>query len=62
MTNLPNPLARLNGADRVVEEVHNPETDAALTDAEASVTALDELRRKVCEPRAAMQKSRWRLW
>jgi hypothetical protein len=45
-----------------MEKVHNPATAKALEDAEANVTALDELRRKLCEHPPFPQKSKWRFW
>jgi hypothetical protein len=45
-----------------MEEVHSPETAKALQETEANVTALDELRRKLCERPAVPQKSKWRFW
>ena len=56
----PSPI-RLKQLDAVVEEVHNPETAQAVSEAEASVLALDELRRKLCQPKP-VEKRRWRLW
>ena len=59
MTNQPT-LTGFTELDRVIEEVQNPET--ALADADASVTALDGLRRKLCERPTVQQKSKWRFW
>ena len=61
MTNQPTPTGfkEFVGA---IEEVHNPETAKPLADAQASVIALDELRRKLCERPMIPQKSKWRFW
>jgi hypothetical protein len=58
MANQPTPTG-FKELDRVIEEVHNPES--ALADAD-SVTALEELRRKLCERPTVPRKSKWRLW
>jgi hypothetical protein len=59
MTNQPTPT-RFKESDRVIEEVHNPES--ALTDADAGVTALEELRRKLCDRSTVPQKSKRWFW
>jgi hypothetical protein len=61
-TNQPVSLTDFKHPDRVVEDVYNPPNPEALGDADANVMALDELRRKLCQPPAAPQKSRWRFW
>jgi hypothetical protein len=58
MTNQPTPTG-FKELDRVIEEVHNPET--ALADADG-VTALEELRRKLCDRSTVPQKSKWWFW
>jgi hypothetical protein len=45
----------------VIEEVYNPGTAKALNEAEASVLALDELRKKLCQLKP-VEKRRWRFW
>jgi len=62
MTNQPTPLTGCKDLDRVIEGVYNPEPEAALNDAESSLTAIDELRRKLCAPPPTPPKSRWRFW
>jgi hypothetical protein len=61
-TNQPTPPVGFHGIDRVIEQVNNPRTAAASNDAEANVLALDELRRKLCQPPPVPQKSKWRFW
>jgi hypothetical protein len=48
--------------DAEIEGVYTPETAKALNEAEAGVLALDELRRKLCQPQPVPQKSKWRFW
>jgi hypothetical protein len=62
MTSQPTPLTGFKDLDRVIEEIHNPQTAKALDDAQADVTALDELRRKLCALPLVPQKSKWRFW
>jgi hypothetical protein len=61
MTNQPTPTG-FEDLDRVMEEVPNPEKSKTLADAEASLTGLDDLRRKLCQRPPAPQKSKWRFW
>jgi hypothetical protein len=61
MTNQPTPITGFQDLDRVIEEVH-PQTAKALDDAQANLTALDELRRKLCALPPVRQKSKWRFW
>jgi hypothetical protein len=62
MTNQPTPLTGFKGLDAVIEEVHDPETANALPEAEVSITALDDLRKKLCDRPPLPQKSKWRFW
>jgi hypothetical protein len=62
MTNQPTPLTDFKDLDRMIEEVHNPQTAADLDFAEANVKLLEELRRKLSAPRPLPQKSKWRFW
>jgi hypothetical protein len=67
-TNQPNPhkdfkdLERLiKDLDRVINPVNNPHAETP-GNADTDVTALDELRRKLCAAPPIAPKSKWRLW
>jgi hypothetical protein len=62
MSNQPTPITGFQDLDRVIEQVHNPQTAKALDDTEAKIMSLDELRRKLCDCPPVSQKSKWRLW
>jgi hypothetical protein len=62
MSNQPFPLTGFQDLDRVIEEVHSPQTAKALDDAESNTMALDELRRQLCAAPPVPEKPKWRFW
>jgi hypothetical protein len=67
-TNQPNPHKDFKDPERLIKDldrvsnpVNNPHAEG-VGNADTDVTALDELRRKLCAAPPIPRKSKWRLW
>jgi hypothetical protein len=60
-TDQPFPLKTIPTLDPPIPDVSNLQSPDASQEPEAN-NVLDELRRKLCQPTHAPQKSKWRFW